>query len=151
MRRGFTLLEVLVATAIMGLSVATALTALRTSLHNADRQFELERAVSLAEHKMDELLVLQSAPRLTSFGGVFPPEATGGRKAGWTALETPYEIATPQPGPGQPAIERIEVEVWWEAAAGRRTLKLEGYRRTRLTPEQVEWMDSHPVQRGVAP
>ena len=151
MRRGFTLLEVLVATAIMGLAVSAALTALRTSLRNADRQFELERASTLAARKMDELLVLQNLPRLQPFGAEFPAEITGGRKAGWLALITPYEITTPVPSPGQPAMERVAVEVWWEVESGRRTLRLEGFRRTLLTPEQVDWMGSHPVLRGVGP
>jgi hypothetical protein len=97
---------------------------------------------------MDELLVLQNIPRLQSFGAVFPDAVTPGAQAGWSALVTPYEITMAAPLPGMMALERIELEVWWNSAAGRRTLRLEGYRRTRLTPDQVDWMGSHAVLTG---
>ena len=142
-RRGFTLLEVLVATAIMAIAVTTALSALRTSLRNADRQTETARAASLARRKMGELMAQTFAPCCQVLEGVFPPAYTGGVAAGWSAMITPSEAAAPQPSPGMPGIERIQLEVWWQSGAGRRTMKLEAYRRARLTPAEAEWMASH--------
>ncbi len=148
-RRGFTLLEVLVATAIMAIAVTTAVTALRTSLRNSDRQMELDKVGGLAHRKMDELLAERLNPSCQGFGGVFPPLYTGGIEAGWTAMVTPYETAAAQAAPGAPALERIQLEVWWKAAAGRRTMRLEAYRRTVLTPEAAEWMQAHLSETSV--
>ena len=55
-RRGFTLLEVMVATTIMGIAVVTLLSALSTSVRNATRLTDYDRAVLLARAKMDALL-----------------------------------------------------------------------------------------------
>jgi general secretion pathway protein I len=142
-RRGFTLLEVLVATAIMAIAVTTALSALRTSLRNADRQTESARAASLARRKMGELLAQTQAPCCQVLNGEFPPAYTGGVAAGWSALITPSATAGPLPQPGMASIERIQLEVWWISGAGRRTIKLESYRRARLTIAETEWMASH--------
>lgn len=142
--RGFTLLEVLVATAIMAIAVTTAVTALRTSLRNADRQMELDKVNGLARRKMDELLAERLTPRCQGFGGIFPPAYTGGVEAGWNALVTPYETAAMPPAPGAAALERIQLEVWWKTISGRKTMRLEAYRRTNLTPIDAEWMQAHP-------
>lgn len=142
-RRGFTLLEVLVATAIMAIAVTTALSALRTSLRNADRQTETARAASLARRKMGELLVQTLAPCCQMMQGAFPPANTGGVEAGWSALITPSEAAARQPAPGIDGIERIQLEIWWRSGQGRRTMKLEAYRRARLTVAEIEWLASH--------
>lgn len=147
-RRGFTLLEVLVATAVMAIAVTTAVTALRTSLRNADRQMELDRMSALARRKMDELLAERLNPHCQSFGGAFPTAYTGGSEAGWTALETPYETAVLPPAAGLPALERIQLEVWWKAAAGRQTMRLEAYRRTTLTEADAAWMQGHANETG---
>jgi general secretion pathway protein I len=145
-RRGFTLLEVLVATAIMAIAVTTAVTALRTSLRNADRQMELDRVGALARRKMDELLAERLTPHCQGFGGTFPVAYTGGVEAGWTAMVTPYETAVLPPAPGLPALERIQLEIWWKTATGRKTMRLEAYRRTLLTAVDAEWMQAHPGQ-----
>jgi len=47
-RRGFTLLEMLVASAIMGIAVTALLASLSASLHNAARLTEYDRAALLA-------------------------------------------------------------------------------------------------------
>ena len=75
----------------MAIAVTTAVTALRTSLRNADRQMELDRVGALARRKMDELLAERLNPRCQGFGGVFPAALAGGVEAGWSAVATPYE------------------------------------------------------------
>jgi len=76
--RGFTLLEVLVATLIMGIAVAGILGALSAGSRNAARLTQYDRATLLARQKMDELLVDQKAPRKQLLAGMWTPQQAGG-------------------------------------------------------------------------
>ncbi len=62
-RRGMTLLEMLVATAIMAIVVAGVLSALSGSVRNASRLRDYDRAVQLAQLRMNELLLDERFPR----------------------------------------------------------------------------------------
>lgn len=133
-QRGFTLLEVLVATVIMAVAVAGLLGSLSTSMRSGSRLTDHDRAALLARTKMDELLVQSRLPRLTMIEGAL--EAPEGMKSGWRARVTPFEMP-PNAGPGTPILERVELEVWWTAGEQRRTFTLEGYRRGVLTREDI--------------
>jgi len=135
-RRGFTLLEVLVATLIMALAVTGLLSALSTSLRSAGRLTDYDRAALLARQKMDELMIATKVPKLTPFEGTWGPEVTGGLQTGWRARITPFE-APPGTNIGQPFLERIELEIWWMNADKRRSFQIEGFRRSIMTPEDV--------------
>src|SRR5437899_1817949 len=67
-RLGFTLLEVMVATTIMGIAVVTLLSALSTSVRNATRLTDYDRAVLLGRAQMDSLLADPALPQLTVLG-----------------------------------------------------------------------------------
>ncbi len=134
--RGFTLLEVLVATTIMAIAVAGVLSALSTSMRNASRLSDYDRAAMLARHKMDELLVDRKVPRFVVLEGAWDAAMTNGRSSGWRARVTPWELP-PKPGPGAAMLERIELEVWWQDGDRRRTFTLDGFRRGRLTPADI--------------
>ena len=56
-RRGYTLLEVLVATSIMAIAVVGLLSNLSTSLSNAARLTDYDRASVLAKRTMDNLML----------------------------------------------------------------------------------------------
>jgi prepilin-type N-terminal cleavage/methylation domain-containing protein len=129
--RGFTLLEALVATMIMGVAVAGILDALAASSRNVTRLTQADRAVILARTKMDELLVNDGLPRKTFLEGRFAAAQAGVMDAGWRARVTPIEAA-----PGLVdlnwIIDRIELEIWWMDGATRHSFTLEGYRRALL-------------------
>ena len=133
-QRGFTLLEVLVATVIMAIAITGLLSALSTSLGSAARLTDYDRAALLGRQKMDELLIANQLPKLTPFEGTWGPEVAGDLRAGWRARLSPFEMP-PNAGPGTPYLERIELGIWWMNGPKRRTLALEGYRRSVLTME----------------
>ena len=132
-RNGFTLLEVLVATAIAGLAVAGMLGAISNTSHNANKLTGRERGALLAKARMDELLVDHELPRGVPLEGVFDPAITGGAPAGWRARVLPFET-TPGAAPGSKlwVVDRIELEIWWTEGATRRSFTLEAYRRSFL-------------------
>jgi len=129
--RGFTLLEMMVATLIMGIAVVGLLSSVSTSLQNASRLTGYDRAAVLARQVMDELLNDTRLPESTPLAGSFDPALAGGVEAGWTAQVTPFEVP-PNAGPGAEILERIQLDLWWMDGAKRRTLALEAFRRGRL-------------------
>ena len=128
-QRGFTLLEVLVATLIMAIAVTGLLGALSAASRNAAHLTDYDRATLLAKSKMDELLVDQKLPRNTPLQGLFDPALCGGVTAGWNATVTPFEYADPNPAPGRWVIDRIALEVWWMEGQTRRAFALDAFRR----------------------
>jgi general secretion pathway protein I len=135
-RRGFTLLEVLVATLIMAIAVTGLLSALSTSLRSASRLTDYDRAALLARQKMDELMIATKVPKLAPFEGTWGPEVTGGLRTGWRARITPFEML-PGASIGSTFLERIELEIWWMYGEQRRTFQIEGFRQTVMTPDDV--------------
>jgi general secretion pathway protein I len=135
-QRGFTLLEVLVATMVMAIAVAGLLGALSSSMRNAARLTERERAALLAKQKMDELLISRQLPKIAPFEGLFDPAETGGLEAGWKARLSPFDTQMP-PAPGQDFLERIELEVWWKTGDDVKRFSMDGYRKGILMPEDV--------------
>jgi general secretion pathway protein I len=108
-RRGFTLLEVLVATTIMGIAVVTLMSGLSISVRNASRLTDYDRAALLARAKM------------------------GGARGGWRARLTPFQ-SKPGAPPQALGLDRLQLEIWWMAGDHRRTFNLEAYRRALALP-----------------
>jgi prepilin-type N-terminal cleavage/methylation domain-containing protein len=134
-QRGFTLLEALVATMIMGIAVAGILNALAASSRNVIRLTQADRAVLLARTKMDELLVNDGLPRGAALEGRFDAAQAGAMDAGWRARVTPIE-AKPGLVDLNWVIDRIELEIWWMDGATRHSFSLESYRRSLLPQGQ---------------
>jgi general secretion pathway protein I len=137
MRRGFTLLEMIVATTILGIAVVGLLAGLSGSTRNAIRLREYDRAVQLARLRMNDLLADTKAPKNTPLAGLFDPQATGGIETGWRAMVTTTELTPPLLYNGL-ALDRVDLEVWWMAHDQRRSFRLEGYRRRTRTSDDDE-------------
>lgn len=135
-RRGFTLLELMVATTIMGIAVVGLVSAISGSMHNAARLTDYDRAALLARCKMDELLLDPHVPKLSAFAAEFDRTETSGVQMGWQARVSPYDLP-PGAVPGIMALERIELEVWWMSGDKRRSFHLDGYRRAMLTADEA--------------
>ena len=134
--RGLTLLEMIVAALIMGIAVVGLLSGITTSMRNAARITDHDRAVLLAHSKMDELLADLRLPRDLVVEGRFDRASAGSIEAGWRARATMFAMS-PRPAAGQGAMERGELEVWWNSGRDRRTFMLEGFRTRILLPEDI--------------
>lgn len=132
-QRGFTLLEMLVATTIMGIAVAGLMSGLSSSTRNAARLRDYDRVVQLARLRMNSLLTDPRTPR----EGAFDPEITGGLECGWRAQVSVAE-KSPAPAAGDYVLDRIQLEIWWTSGGQRRSFPLESYRRRTLRPEDLE-------------
>jgi len=128
-RRGFTLLEVMVATMIMGVAVVTLMSALSTSVRNATRLTDYDRAALLARTKMEALLTDPKLPQNTVIEQSLSPVLLGGARGGWRARVSPFETFQGGDGPG---LDRVQLEIWWMSGEQRRTIALDAFRRSVL-------------------
>ena len=124
------------ATVIMAIAVAGMMGAISTSLRNAARLTDHDRAVLLGHQKMDELLIAAGLQKGMPFQGTWGPEATGGGEMGWRARVTPFEVPKGA-GVGRPFIERVELEIWWMNGSQRRSFTLQGFHRALLTKDDL--------------
>ncbi len=134
--RGFTLLEMLVATTLMAIAIVGLLSALSASLRNAARLTDHDRAALVARRKADELLLRPRLPRYQVMEGPLVPAADAGLSGGWRAKLEPFEVP-PNVGAGNAILERLECEIWWMDGGARRSYKLDAYKTTVLRTEDV--------------
>ena len=132
-KRGFTLLEMVVATTIMGVAVVSLMASLSTATRSAARLQDYDRAVQLGRVRMNELILDRTLPHNSMVSGEFDPSQTGGLEAGWRARLSLFEMP-PHPVPGDTAIDRLELEIWWASGQRRRTFTLDAYRPRILSP-----------------
>ncbi len=126
--RGFSLLEMIVATAILGIAIIGLMTLITTVLANAARIREYDRAAMLARTKMNQLLVEEPLPLGRNLSGMF--EA----RLGWEARVEPFFVPRIL-RVGRTMLVRIRLSVWWDSDGRRKRLKLESFRRMIIRPE----------------
>jgi type II secretory pathway pseudopilin PulG len=119
-----------VATLIMAIAVVGLLSGISGATRNAARLRDYDRAVQLARLRMNDLLMDYTMPVGASLSGTFDRTLTGGIDSGWRARLSNFEMP-PTATPGQIALDRIELEIWWASGNGPRTFTLEAF-RTRV-------------------
>jgi type II secretory pathway pseudopilin PulG len=134
--RGITLLEMIVATTILAVAVVGLMAGLSGTTRNAARLQDYDRAVQLGRTRMNELFLDTRLPRDTTMSGIFDSSQTGGLEAGWRARLTQFELP-PVISPGESALDRLELEVWWKSGATTRTYTLDAYRPRPLAPGEA--------------
>jgi len=133
--KGFSLLEVMVATFIMAVAVVALLSNLTTSLRNASRLTDHDRAALLARHKMDELLLIPRLPQGQVIEGQFDPSQSSGLQANWRARAGIFEFA-PGAGPGAQILERVELQIFFQNNGRTKSFSMEGFRKRNLLPDE---------------
>jgi len=131
-QRGFTLLEALVATAVLGAAVAALLGLLSGSLRNAARMEAPERALLLGQSKLHELISAGVTEENgdTSEAHALPFDQTiEGRwdeRFRWEARATRFrpapsaaEGSSSEPTPGEIVLARITLAVFWKRETDR--------------------------------
>ena len=129
--RGFSLLEMIVATTVLSLAIVGLLGVIRTSLANAARVKEYDRAAMLARSTMSEILVSDPLP---------VPGRQSGRyddKAGWEAVIKPFEMPM-RPRSGGVMVAGIQLTIWWRSEGRRKTQIFNGFQRVRITSDHME-------------
>jgi type II secretory pathway pseudopilin PulG len=111
----------LVATTIMGIAVVGLLSSLTTSMRNAGRVTDADRAAVLARSKMEELLSDPTLPFEAQWNGDFD------QSSGWIAQTGPFEVP-PNAVPGSLMLQKVSLVVWWQNGASRHEFPLESYR-----------------------
>ena len=124
---GFSLLEMIVATALTGLTVVGLLSLTSQSLSNSARIREYDRAAMLARTQMDELLTVDPPVLNQPLEGAIDP------LTGWQARITPVEVDI-NTNVGGTLLARVDLTIWWQSDGRRKTFLLEGYRRVRIDP-----------------
>ena len=136
-RRGFTLIEVLVAAAVLG-TAATALFGLfSTSLFNLQKIEDLHRYELAAQDVMNRVLLLSTLPARGQAGGAF--EKIGAR---WKLGVKPWAPENLDQKPDA-AILKINVAVTWPGRLLERSIELEA-----LKPAKVAYSD-YDLQKAV--
>jgi len=128
-KRGFTLLEMIVASTVMAIAVVGLLSGIAGATRNAARLRDYERVVQLARMQMDFLLVDRT---VAGQSGTFDAQQTGALAAGWQSRVSVSQTP-PNPAPGQPVLDRIELEIWWMQGEQRRTFTVDAFRTRFLS------------------
>lgn len=128
-QRGFTLIEVLVATVILAVAVGALLGNLSTSTSNLFKTNDIDRLTYLSKRKMDELISLSTVPVGASITGTLVVDERQNPIAGFTARITPFSPVGQSTGE---RVDRIRLETWILAGSRKKTMQLESFRTVKV-------------------
>jgi hypothetical protein len=129
----------------MAVAIGGLLSAITTSMTNAARLTDRDRAILLARQQMNELLLLKPVPKNVPLQGIWDPALTGGRPCGWNAMIALFEAPASAP-PGSDVLDHVQLQVWCGDGDAKRTFTMEAFRRDSLTPA-----DAERLSRGARP
>jgi general secretion pathway protein I len=135
-RRGFTLLEMLVASTIMAIAIVGLLQGIGGATRNAVHLRDYDRAAQLARLQMNTLLADDTLRPGSAMNGAFNRELTGGVEVEWQSRLTTVEMP-PTVALGQPCLQRIELQISWPNGDQKRTFTLEAYRSHLLRQGEI--------------
>ena len=125
--RGFTLIEVMVAAAVLGIAATALFSLLSRSLSNIRTIEDLHHYQLAGQDVMNRVLLLSSLPPGGTFEGMLQPADTR-----WAVTVHPWIPENFEQKP-EAAVVKIDVEVFWQGRAGERSVKLETVRSTTVS------------------
>jgi len=126
-RRGFTLIEILVAAAVLGITASALFGLFSKSLFNLRRVEDLHRYELGAQDVMNRVLALSTLPAPAQAGGAL--DSIG---AHWTVRVNPWAPSNLEGKPAE-AILRIDVIVTWPGRSTQRSLEVEALKVAKVT------------------
>jgi general secretion pathway protein I len=126
-RRGFTLIEVMVASAVLGIAATALFSLLSRSLSNIRTVEDLHHYQLAGQDVMNRVLLLSTLPPGGRFEGTLEPADTR-----WSVTVHPWIPENFEEKPPN-AVVKIDVEVFWPGRAGERSVRLETVRAASLT------------------
>jgi type II secretion system protein I len=136
--RGFTLIEVLVAAAILGITASALFGLFSKSLFNIGRVEDLHRYELAAQNMMDRVLLLPTLPSHGDTSGAL--DDSGAR---WTVTVYPWAPANLESKPPE-GILRVAVNVTWPGRSTPRRIEIEA-----LKPVQITYSNDYDFQAAI--
>ncbi len=134
-RRGFTLIEVLLAVAILGIGLCVIMELFAGGLRSAKVSEEYTKATLYGKMKMEELLAASDLAE-GSLAGSFDDQFS------WTAevrIKNPTFSTPPDPEPTLPIdLYQIVLKVTWSSVRGQKSIEIESLRAFRSAEEQSD-------------
>jgi len=124
--RGFTLIEVLVAAAVLGMAASALFGLFSRSLFNLRKIEDLHRYELAAQDVMNRVLFLPTLAAPAVAEGAI--DNAGGR---WTVKITPWAPASLEAKPGQ-AILKVDVIVSWPGRSSQHSIDVESLKVARV-------------------
>jgi general secretion pathway protein I len=125
--KGFTLIEVMVAAAILGIAATALFGLFSRSLSNLRTIEDIHKYQLAAEDIMNRVLLQQTLPATADVGGQMDRLA-----ARWLVSVKPWIPQNLDSHPAE-AVMKIDVQVLWQGRAGERNVKLETIKPTAVT------------------
>ena len=125
--RGFTLIEVMVAAAVLGITATALFGLFSSSLVNLRKIEDLHRYHLAGEEIMNRVMLLSTLPAEGQVGGNI--ERLGAR---WLVKVTPWIPETLEGNPPD-AVMKVDIEILWPGRSGEQSVKLETVRPAQVS------------------